>query len=367
MVGVISDTFEHALLVIEPFIALLTDLFGADFFESNKNEHWLRIKKTRAELRWFSAESPRSAQGQTFSRVYLDESQNIPDEFWTNLRPALGARMARVFAFGTPDPVVDSSWFKGLFLRGQDDEQEGYYSYSIPCTLNRWLPYSDIEDAAATMTESEFRKKYLGEFVDDDGSVFSKVEGCFTGEYSKPLAGHSYVIGLDLAKHEDFTVAYVIDRTVRPKAVVQRYRINHLNYEDVADQVANLHRQYHAIVKVDVTGVGDPVADMLRKRNVSLSPFLFSNKEKERLVGHLQRAIQRKELIFPKQDRQLLRELTAFRRVVSKAGNVQYSAPVGYNDDCVMALGLANLASETGGTVHVSKYAYSEPRSAFSD
>lgn len=365
--GLVSYDFDHALKVIDPFIALLTDLFGADSFESNKNEHWLRFKKTRAELHWLSSESVRSGQGNTFSRVYLDESQNIPDEFWTNLRPALGVRMARVFAFGTPDPVVDSSWFKGLFLRGQDEEQTDYYSYSIPCTLNKWLPFDDIEDAAATLTESEFRKKYLGEWVDDDGTVFPNADAAFTGDYSNPVAGHSYVIGLDLAKHEDFTVAYVVDRSVRPKQVVHRYRINHLNYEDVANQVAAIHRKYHAVVKVDVTGVGDAVADMLRARQVSLSPYLFSNKEKERLVSHLQRAFQRNEIVVPKQDRQLLRELGAFRRVVSKAGNVQYSAPVGFNDDCVMALGLANLASETGGSIKVSQYAYGKPQSAFVD
>lgn len=357
-VGVISDTYEHAELSVLPFISEMSRCFGEGFYSVNLNKHVLRINSTGAELHWFSAENPRAAQGHTFSRVYLDESQNISDEFWVNLRPALGARMAQVFAFGTPDPVIESTWFEGLFLAGQDEDSPNHYSYSVPCTLNKWLPLEDVQEALHTMSEREFRMKYLGQWVKHDGMVFHDPEKCFTGKIiDAPEKGHTYAMGLDLAKHEDYTVAYVID--TKTKAVAQRMRVNHLDYVLVMDKVQELYKRFNVRrVRMDTTGLGQPVADMLRKRGLVVGDYTFTGKTKERLVSHLAREIEHGRLVLPKEDTQLLRELKAFTRTVTKAGNVQYSAPINAHDDCVIALGLATLEASRGGSASVSRYAF---------
>lgn len=359
-VGVFSDTYEHAELVVEPFISLLIDLIGEEGFDLNRNKHTLKIKATGAELHWFSSENPLAGQGHVFSRGYFEESQNVSDEFWINVRPAFGARMAKVFAFGTPDPVAQSTWFEGMHLRGEDEESPDYYSYSVPCFVNKWLPYEDIQDALSTYSEREFRMKYLGQFVRHEGAVFGDPEKCFTGSLiEEPEKGHTYAMGLDLAKHEDFTVAYVID--LKTKAIVQRFRVNRLDYVSVMDKVQALYRKFGCRrVRMDTTGLGDPVADMLRKRGLIVGDYTFSGKTKERLVSHLAREIEHRRLILPKEDAQLLRELKAFTRTVTKAGNVQYSAPVNMHDDTVMALGLVALEASRGGSATVSRYAFNE-------
>lgn len=376
-VGVISDTYEHAELSVLPFISEMQRLFGDSFFSVNLNKHVLRVPKTGAELHWFSAENPRAAQGHTFSRVYIDESQNVIDDFWVNLRPALGARMAKVFAFGTPDPVLESSWFEGLYLNGLQDEEPdpNYYAYSVPCTLNKWLPVEDVKEALHTMSEREFRMKYLGQWVSHDGVVFNDPEACIEpdvlitdvkvrgGEVSmplkRPIPKGSYSMGLDLAKHDDFTVAYVID--THSKAIVARFRVNHLPYTDIATAVEALYRKFKCRrIRMDTTGLGEPVADMLRKRDLRVVDYTFTNKTKERLVSTLAREIEHKRLAIPKEDTQLLRELKAFTRTVSKAGNVMYAAPVNYHDDCVFALALAVMEAQTGGKARISSYVFGE-------
>jgi hypothetical protein len=360
VVGVMSDTYEHAELVVQPFISLLTAIFGESFYSLNKNQHVLRINLTGAELRWFSAENPRAAQGHTFSRVYIDEAQNVSDAFWVNLRPALGARLAQVFAFGTPDPVEESSWFEGLFLRGQDPDELNYYSYSVPCTLNRWLPLEDVQDALYTMSEREFRMKYLGQWVKHDGAVFRDSEACFTGSWKhdskwEPDKQAYYIMGLDLAKNEDYTVAYMFD--VRKRTIVERWRINHLDYVQVSDRVADLYHKYGCKrIRMDNTGVGEPVYDMLRAKGLHITPYTFGQKSKEKLVSTLAREIEHKRLVLPKEDTQLLRELRAFTRKVTPAGNIQYTAPVNFHDDCIMALGLAVLEAANVGVARVGSY-----------
>ena len=358
LVGIISDTYEHAELVVMPLISEIERLFGADSFSLNKNAHLLVMSKALGshQLRWFSADNPRAGQGFTFSTVFIDEAQNVSDDFYVNMRPALGARMARVFACGTPDPVMDSTWFEGMFINGLDEDNLDYYAYSIPCTLNKWLPESDVRDALYSMTEQEFKMKYMGQWVKHEGVVFRNPEKCFTGTYESPGVG-PYSIGLDLAKHVDFTVAYVID--TRRRAIVQRERFNNLDYMKVTERVRVLYDKYHARrVRMDSTGVGAPVADMLRHAGMRVHEFVFNNKSKGELVSTLAREIEHQRVIFPKEDAQLLRELRAFTRSVSKAGNVQFTAPVNANDDCVMAAGLAVMEARNTGHATTSNYAF---------
>jgi hypothetical protein len=374
-VGVFSDTYEHAELVVLPFIERLTTLIGESGFDLNMNKHVLTVKKTKAQLHWFSSENPRAGQGHTFSRGYFEESQNISDEFFTNVRPAFGARMARIFAFGTPDPVVESTWFEGLYLRGQDEDDLDAYSYSIACFVNKWLPMEDIRDAMNTLSEREFRMKYLGQFVRHEGAVFQKPETCFTGslvakvtfpngkatvtQYAELDPRARYSMGLDLAKNQDFTVAYVID--TRTKAVVGSMRINRLDYVRVGDGVETLAKHFRVRrIRMDTTGVGEAVSDMLKKRGLNIIDFTFTNKSKERLVSTVVREIEHKRLVLPKEDTQLLRELKAFARTVSKAGNVIYSAPANAHDDTVMALGLAAIECGSSVQARVSNYVYGE-------
>ena len=61
--------------------------------------------------------------------------------------------------------------------------------------------------------------------------------------------------------------------------------------------------------------------------------------EKRRLIDGLSIALEQEQVRFPRID-QLVNELKAFQYDVTKAGNVKASAPVGFFDDCVVALAL---------------------------
>lgn len=353
-VGIISFDFDHAKAPVDRFVEVLEAL-GIKY-SLNKNDHELRLTDTGALIKWFSAENPRSVQGKTFTTVFIDESQNIPDEVWYNMRPALDVRMAQVFAFGTPDPIPTCSWFKGLFLRGEDRQSSNYHSFTISCFENRWIDIDSILDAQSNMGEAEFKKKYLGLWVDDEGSVFHNIDANFTGSFLKsPEVGRRYGIGLDLAKHDDFTVAYVIDLV--SKRIVYRMRFNGLNYPLVRMRVVALYKRWHAAwVNVDATSGYEAVADMLKEAGLVVSAFKFSEKSKALLVATLSRELEHGRLILPKEDVEMFRELKAYTRTVSAKGNVQFSAPVNYHDDCVMALGLAVLKAKTSGVVTQGEY-----------
>ena len=60
-------------------------------------------------------------------------------------------------------------------------------------------------------------------------------------------------------------------------------------------------------------------------------------------------AIEQKKVRWPKAWEILTAELKRYEYSMTAYGNVQYSAPSGYHDDCVMALALAVYGMEHGG------------------
>lgn len=341
-VGVMATDFDRAELPVLKWFEGYVTAFGGNSASINMNRHFVRLP-TGAMLRWYSAENPAGAAGPTFSDFFFDESQWISNEAWTKTRPALNAREANVFAFGTPDTTHEDSWFHGLVLRGQDDEED-HYSFGLTVWANPYITYEEIARMRSDMTDDEFRMLALNQWIDATGKVFKRYKHCFTGAYEdKPVVtAGPYVMGLDVAKRQDFTVGYVLDMS-RNK-VVHKFRISGLPYDVVEERVEDVARHYRCIyVHMDDTGVGDAVADHLRRKGVAVRGFTFGTKSKHRLVSNLNRMLEHGELVLPEEDKQLQRELSVFRSKITGSGNVTYASPDTYFDDAIDALSLAAL------------------------
>jgi len=88
----------------------------------------------------------------------------------------------------------------------------------------------------------------------------------------------------------------------------------------------------------DATGVGDAIVADLQQMGVNVSPHVFTQSSKLRLMQRLIATFQANEVQIP--DGWLVSELEAFEFTYTATG-VRYEAPKGYHDDGVMALGLA--------------------------
>lgn len=359
-VGLISFDFDHAKEPVNRLLVVIEKVLGplAESIQMNVNEHWLKLKSNGAMLQWFSSENVLSVQGKTFSKVFLDESQNIPDTLWENMRPALDVRMAQVFAFGTPDPVPTSSWFEGLYLKGQDPEAENYHSFTITAFENRWINRDTFIDAYENMSEANFRMKYLGQWVDSEGQVFRNVDANFTGTYAgmKYDPKHTYGMGLDLAKHYDYTVGYVMD--LLDKRIVARFRFNGMDYGKVEDLLIKWNRDWHLQwIHMDESAGFEAAGDLFRKRHLPVIGNRASTASKAKLIERLTSELEKQKLILPVEDKQLRAELKAFRKQVMSTGNVKYTAPVNFNDDCVIALALVTQMAGRSGKIGVGTWA----------
>jgi hypothetical protein len=154
-----------------------------------------------------------------------------------------------------------------------------------------------------------------------------------------------YVIGVDLAKKQDYTVAIVID--ARLKRVVDWLRFTERDYTIQVQQVATLAQRYKAGVVVETNGPGEPIYDYLVKQKVRALPFQTGPDNKADIIAALIVALEGSTLFLPRDLAEpegfpeLKEELLQFEYEYSRKGKLTYSAPFGFHDDCVMALAFA--------------------------
>lgn len=339
---VIAPNYELTMKVWEP----VWDLFvgrGAplrDYYVSHDKTRKLITVGDGARIQAKSADDPTALQGDRVTAAFVDEAHDLNPEAWANFMPALADSDGRLVAIGI---ARGKGNFRTYFQIGQEDDPR-YYSASVTSLAHPNIDEDDLEEFKRDLTESQFRQQYLAEWVEDDGQVFRNIDECFDGDWEEPKEAQ-YLMGLDIGKIEDYTVAYVIN--INTMSIVARDRFNGLDYTLLGSRIAGLYKKYRCqTIHLDGSGVGEPVADILRSEGCSITSFKFTNQSKATLVSTLAAEIEHGRVHFPKDDEILKKELELFEGTVLAGGAVRYGHPVGYHDDSVMAAGLAVMKAK---------------------
>jgi len=300
----------------------------------NRGEHKITLIGNREV--WFrSCDNPDSLRSEGIDILWMDEGGQIKEAAWNEaLRPALMDKKGRAFFTGTPK---GRNWYFQLWTRGQDPEDTDYQSWAFPSEDNPYIDPAEIQDTFKGMTELAYRQEIMAEFLDDVGAVFRGVNNCISGELEEPIVYKHYYMGVDLAKHYDFTVIYVLDKTGH---LVAFDRFSQLDWVFQQKRIINLAQKYKAQTIIDSTGLGDPIYDQLQRSGIRVQGYKFTNASKADLIENLSIQIENREISFPDIPT-LVNELKMFGYKVSPSGLIQYTAPENYHDDCVIALALA--------------------------
>jgi hypothetical protein len=152
-----------------------------------------------------------------------------------------------------------------------------------------------------------------------------------------PLSDQPVVVyGVDLARSMDFTVLVGFD-AYRRVAFLDRWQA------PWAVTKAKIKAKVEDTpIVADATGVGDAIVADLQTMGVNVTPHVFTQSSKLRLMQRLVAAFQGKELTLPNSEdaRWLTSEMEAFEFIYTATG-VRYEAPSGFHDDGVMAVALA--------------------------
>ena len=339
---VIAPNYELTMKVWEPVWNLFVGRAAPlrHLYKSHDKTRKLIELITGGRIQAKSADDPTGLQGDRVTAAFVDEAQDLNPDAWASFMPALADTDGRLVAIGIPKGKGN---FRTYWQIGQEDDDR-YYSASVTSLEHPYIDHDDLEEFKRDLTEAQFRQQYLAEWVEDDGQVFRNIDDCFDGDWAEPN-GSQYLMGLDIGKMEDYTVAYVID--IKKMHIVARDRFNGLDYTLLGPRIAGLYKKYNCqTVHLDGSGVGETVADILRNEGCSVTSFKFTNQSKATLVSTLAAEIEHGRVHFPKDDEILKKELELFEGVVLAGGAVKYGHPVGYHDDSVMAAGLAVLKAK---------------------
>lgn len=295
---------------------------------------------TRIELK--GADKEDSLVGVALKSLRVDEAALVKNNVWSLvLRPMLADYKAPAYFYSTPR---GKNWFYDLYMRGVNGDV-GWRSWRQPTAINKYIPQEEIDEMKRDMTEMMFSQEVMAEFLSEETGVFKKIRQCVVGNYKPPVAGRFYVMGADLAKTVDFTVLTVVDSVTRE--VVAWERFQDLSWSVQKLRIQELAKKYNnALVVVDSTGVGDPIAEDLSRAALSLwyqgekPGFKFTNDSKNQLINNLAISIEQRRITFPNEP-VLVDELQAYEYEITDGGKIKYGAPSGKHDDAVISLALA--------------------------
>jgi phage terminase large subunit-like protein len=305
----------------------------------NEQEHRLELV-TGGVLEMWSMDAADTARGRKYKRVFIDEAAMIPNlmEIWNAvIRPMLIDYKGDAFIKSTPKGL---NGFWQMFQIGQDENNPDWKSWQFPTADNPHIPASEIEAMRLALPEIIYRQEILAEFIDDQGSVFRRVqEAARVEELTDPIPGRQYSAGVDVAASVDYTVISVMDDM--SKELVYLDRFNRVDYNLLIDRLESVYKRWGLrTMKVESNSIGQPVIDALKGRGLAIIPFMTTSSTKQVLIQNLQAAFENGAIGIINNP-VLIGELLSFESKRNASGSFSYSAPAGMHDDTVMSLAIA--------------------------
>jgi hypothetical protein len=340
---VVAPTYDLADRVFREIEVIVLEHLRHRLITKREAERRLILRNMaggQSEIRAKSADNPDSLLGEGLDWTVVDEAARLKPRIWqAHLSQRLIDKQGWALLISTPH---GKGYFHDLYRRGQGVERDhDYESWCAPSWTNPLLDPALIEAERERLPERVFNQEFGAKFLEGAGAVFHSVRESATGEWQEPIEGATYYAGLDLAKVEDYTVLVIVNAE---REVVFVDRFHRLDWALQASRIQGATERYNrARIACDVTGVGDPIYEQLRREGCAISPYPFTAKSKSALVENLVLMLEQRRLVLPRAELwpEGIDELESFEYSVTDSGNVRSAAPSGQHDDCVMALGLA--------------------------
>lgn len=312
-----------------------------NFFKVNETKLRLTLPNG-AIIEFKSADKPDNLYGDDVYAAVFDEFTRAKEAAWVALRTTLTATKGKCKFIGNVRGKKNWGYKLGLKARSDEPGYE-YFKVTAQDAVNAGLLEAiEIEQARRDLPENAFKELYLAEALDDQANPFG-IE--FITRQIRPLSGgYPVCFGIDLAKSVDWVVVTGLDSNGQI-CVFERWQ----------SDWAQTRRRIISIVGatpafIDSTGVGDPIAEDIRRECGAVENYHFTAQSKQKLMEGLANGLQNGKVTVL--DGIMREELESFEFEYSRTG-VKYSAPDGMHDDCVCSLALAYQKLSEGVTSEI--------------
>ncbi len=206
-----------------------------------------------------------------------------------------------------------------------------------------WLTQSEIVRKRAIMTTSSWQVEVELQEPSAEGRAIvpESVRAAFqdTLQLEEPVAGAKYGTGADWAKKVNHTVVVSIRHDCKPARVVAIKRDQRKPWPTMAGYLNDRVKAYPGQAAHDNTGLGGVVADLLEVPNVE--HFDFVGRERNEMLSEYISAIERGDLLWPKDDSNLALKAAFSEHLYSTVGDVFGRKDEGHLPDTISAAALA--------------------------
>ncbi len=270
--------------------------------------------------------------------IYGDEIAKMTGVAWAFLRIRM-LKAKRVLLMSTPRP----NFWRELMDWGRRRKNKKWALIEVTTLEAGIVEAEEVEEARQDLPSEVFLQELEARIVGGAGTVFQGVRKCMGAEPEEPQEKASYVVTYDPAKLHDYGVvaAWSGFRLVYAK------RWQRTEYRWQAERVVEVAEQYnHAPITMDVTGVGEPIREMIEEEakkvgSLSVIGITFDEIIKTTLVNEAIMKFERGEIElidtkFGEPYDSFIAEHEAYERTKTRSGlKYSYAAPSGMFDDCV--------------------------------
>ena len=342
----ISPTLNQARKLYKEIVDAVS---GSDIIKSS-NATLLELElANRSQILFKSAEQRDALRGYTVTGVLIiDEAAYIEDSIYYTVLPWCDVSGAPILIVSTPR--VRSGFFFNTYCYGLEGKHEYHtVDWSDPKykpELDKLLSPARLEEYRKMLPAQQFRSEYLGQFLDQDGVVFTGFNSCVKRNTIQP--GDRLYWGIDWANGGDNDDTVITAINQNGQQVFLQYW-NNLTPTKQVEYITKVLKTYEGqtdVIKPELNSIGTPYTDML-KQGISSSlaskvqGFTTTNNSKNDLVAQLQVAFEQRNVQILDDERQLL-ELGAYAADYNpKTRTITYNAPQGMHDDLCIGLMLA--------------------------
>lgn len=341
----VSPTLKQAKAIYNTIIEAIGN--SPIVYKSNASD--LEIKLINNSGIYFkSAEQGEALRGYTADFVAIDECAYISDDIFYTILPWVDAKRASMLLVSTPFVKEGFFWeYYNYGLEGINNTISINWSdEKYRESIEKILPPERLEEYRKILPKNQFKTEYLGEWLDDDGQVFTGFKECIK---NKEIAYNDKLyVGLDWSSgvDGDDTVISIINQNA--EQVFLAYW-NDLNTTQTIDRIMGiLNPIINQIVSIqpELNSIGKPYVDILTERlqpthRSKIQGFTTTNQSKADLVSQLQVAFENGDINILDDEKQI-RQLSIYAAEYNpKTKNVSYNAPRGLHDDIVIALMLS--------------------------
>lgn len=321
----IAPIFAQAEMAYNRMKSQVTD---KTYFKANDSKLLLTLP-TGAKIQFKSADRPDSLYGDDVYAAVFDEFTRAKEQAWHALRSTLTATNGKCKFIGNVKGKGNWGHKMAMKAKGGEPDYRYFKITAYDAAREGIIKEEEIEQAKRDLPEAVFKELYLAEASEDGSNPFGLqfIRQCIYPVSTLPAV----CFGVDFAKSHDYTVIIGLDQFGQV-CYFDRFQ------KDWKQTIQSVLSLPNVSMKVDSTGVGDPIAEELQRSRGNITGFKFSQFSKQQLMEGLAFGIQNRKVTFP--EGLITDELEQFEYKATQMG-VRYSAPEGFHDDCVCALALA--------------------------